>query len=139
MAASASVPVSLMGIGAPTVDRALLISPAPVVEALTAPDAVQVRIDSFSLADGVKLTVSSDLTPGEYGAIVVDADATVDLYLVAAKTPDFAGAVEAKVKAVTIKADAETEAVVTADELKAVIDREGLGDAAFFKVKLVEQ
>ena len=139
VAASASVPITLMGIGAPTVDRALLISPAPVVEALTAPDAVQVRIDSFSLADGVKLTVSSDLTPGEYGAIVVDADATVDLYLVAAKTPDFAGAAEAKIKAVTIKADAETEAVVTADELKAVIDREGLDDAAFFKVKLVEQ
>jgi hypothetical protein len=139
MSGANGMQVGPIGIGEATVERAMMTLPQPVVEALTDPNAVQVRIDSFSLADGVSLKVSSDLTPGDYGAIVVDENATVDLWLVAAKTPDFADATEVLVKAITIKADAETGAAVTADELKAVIDRDGLGDAAFFKVKLVEQ
>jgi hypothetical protein len=138
MSIANGVSVGPIGIGAATVERAMMTLPQPVMEALTDPNAVQVRIDAFSLAGGVSLKVSSDLTPGDYGAIVVDENAMVDLWLVAAKTPDFAEAREVLVKSIAIKADAETEAAVAADELKAVIDRDGLGDAAFFKVKLVE-
>ena len=130
-------PIGPLGIGSPSVGVALLSAPPPVANALTAPDAVQVTIDSFSLADGVSLKVSSSLTPGEYGAIVVNENATVDLYLVAAKTPDFADAREVLAKTITIKAN-EAREVVTAAELKALIETAGLGDAAFFKVRLQE-
>ena len=118
-----------------TLTQAMQMVTPPVAEVLE--KSVEVRIDSFSLADGVTLTVSSDLTPGDYGAIVVTENATVNLYLVAAKTPDFADAKEELVKTgITIKANDETKAVVSAAELKAAIERAGLGDAAFFKVRL---
>ena len=134
---SANAPVTLMGIGAPSIERALLISSQPVVDLLTNPDAVQVRIDSFSLENGVTLTVSGDLTPGDYGALIVDPTATVDLYLVAANTSDFADAKETLVRSrITIKADGEKGEVISAAELQAAIDAAGLSDAAFFKVRL---
>ena len=118
--------------GSPSVGVVLQGSAPPPVD-------VQVQIESFSLEKGVSLTVSSDLTPGDYGAISLSEDDTVALYLVAAKTPDFANAVEAKIKDITIKANDETKVVVTAEELKSVIDASGFGDAAFFKVRLQKQ
>ena len=133
---ASAAPVTPVGLGAPTLERALLLLPPADADALEDPNAVQVQIDSFSLADGVSLKVSSNLTPGDYGAIIVDPNATVDLYLVAAKTPDFADAVETKVRTLTITADGETGVTITADELKDAIDTAGFGDAAFFKVRL---
>ena len=120
----------------PLMNAALFLPPA-VRDELLAEESVQVRIASFSLADGVSLKVSSDLTPGDYGAIVVNENATVNLYLVAAKTPDFADAREVLAKTITIKAN-EAREVVTAAELKALIEEAGLGDAAFFKGRLQE-
>ena len=42
------------------------------------------------------------------------------------------------VKSITIRANVEAKEVVSADELRTAIDAAGLGDAAFFKVKLVQ-
>ena len=43
---------------------------------------------------------------------------------------------ETEVKTITIRANVETKEIVSADELRAAIDAAGLGDAAFFKVRL---
>ena len=100
---------------------------------------VAVRIDSFSLTDGLALTVSSEVSQTETAgqAIFAVADsANVKVILVAATSPDFADAKETQVKTIAIRANVETREVVTADELKTAIDTAGLGDAAFFKVRL---
>ena len=134
---TANAPLRLMSAGPQAENLAFLALPASVAAELTAPDAVQVRISSFSLAGGVSLTVSSSLTPGDYGALTVTENDDVNVYLVAAKTPDFADAKETLVKTgITIKANDETKEVVSAAELKAAIEAADLSDAAFFKVRI---
>ena len=106
-----------------------------------AAEVVGVKIERFSLTDGLTLAISSDVpkTDDEGLTIFTVADsAKVKIVLVAAKSPDFSGAVETVVKTVTIDANATTSEVVTAEELRAAIDAAGLNDAAFLKVRLEE-
>ena len=100
---------------------------------------VSVRIDSFSLADGLSLSITPDVQAADandLSVFVTTDSANVKVVLVASDSPDFANAKETVVKTITIKANIKTEEGVSADELRAAIDAAGLGDAAFFKVKL---
>ena len=102
-------------------------------------ESVAVRIDSFSLADGLALSITSDVQAadaGDLSVFVTTDSANVKVVLMASDSPDFANAKETVVKSITIRANVETKEVVSADELRAAIDAAGLGDAAFFKVKL---
>ena len=102
---------------------------------------VAVKIDSFSLADGLALSITSDVTTPEaddLSVFTVADSAKVKVVLVAAKSPDFANASETAVKTITINANEVKSEIVTAEELRAAIDAAGLNDAAFFKVRLEE-
>ncbi len=100
---------------------------------------VSVKIDSFSLDAGISLTVTSDVDTsagGAGGLFVVSDTAPVSVILVAAKSPDFSDARETTVKRITLRANADVTETVSAGEVQAAIEAAGLGDAAFFKVKL---
>ena len=100
-----------------------------------------VRIESFSLDDGLSLSIATEVPQADATretVFVVTDSADVDVVLVAAKKPDFVDARETTVKTITIKANAETKEVVSAADLKAAIDAAGFNDAAFFKVRLEE-
>ena len=100
---------------------------------------VAVRIDSFSLTDGLALYITSDVQAADANdlSIFVTTDsADVKVILVASDSPDFANAKETVVKTITIAANAEKNETVSAEDLRAAIDAAGFGDAAFFKVKL---
>jgi hypothetical protein len=100
---------------------------------------VAVKIDSFSLTDGLALTITSDVQAadtGDLSVFVTTDSATVKVVLMASDSPDFANAKESLIKTITIRANAEKKEIVSAEELRAAIDASGLGDAAFFKVKL---
>ena len=100
---------------------------------------VAVKIDSFSLTDGLAMSITSDVPATEAGDLsffVTTDSANVKVILVASDSPDFANAKETVVKTITIKANAETKEGVSAEELRAAIDAAGFGDAAFFKVRL---
>ena len=102
-------------------------------------DSVAVRIDSFSLADGLALSITSDVQVSDAGDLTVFVttdSANVKVVLMASDSPDFANAKETVVKSITIRANVETKEVVSADELREAIDTAGLGNSAFFKVKL---
>lgn len=102
-------------------------------------ESVAVRIDSFSLADGLALSITSDVQPSDAGDLSVfmtTDSANVRVVLVASDSPDFANAKETEVKTITIRANVETKEIVSADELRDAIDTAGLGNSAFFKVKL---
>ena len=102
---------------------------------------VAVRIDSFSLADGLSLSITSDVQAadaGDLSVFVTTDSADVKVVLMASDSPDFSKAKETVVKSITIRANVEAKEVVSADELRTAIDAAGLGDAAFFKVKLVQ-
>jgi hypothetical protein len=102
---------------------------------------VAVKIDSFSLADGLALSITPDVTTPEaddLSVFTVADSAKVKVVLVAAKSPDFANASETAVKTITINANEVKSEIVTAEELRAAIDAAGLNDAAFFKVRLEE-
>ena len=102
-------------------------------------EAVAVRIDSFSLADGLALSITSDVQAADandQSVFVTTDSANVKVVLVAAGSPDFSNAKETEVKSITIRANVETKEIVSAEELRAAIDAAGLGDAVFFKVKL---
>ena len=97
------------------------------------------RIDSFSLTDGLALYITSDVQAADANdlSIFVTTDsADVKVILVASDSPDFANAKETVVKTITIAANAEKNETVSAEDLRAAIDAAGFGDAAFFKVKL---
>ena len=108
-------------------------APAPVTEQ------VAVKIDAFSLAEGIALSVTSTVTGESDGLFIVDDAATVSVRLVAAATPDFAGATEVPVKSVVIRANAAVQESVSAAEVQAAVKQAGLEGAAFFKVKLVQE
>jgi hypothetical protein len=100
---------------------------------------VAVRIDSFSLTDGLALSITSEVPASDANdlSIFVTTDsADVKVILVASDSPDFANAKETVVKTITIAANAEKNETVSAEDLRAAIDAAGFGDAAFFKVKL---
>jgi hypothetical protein len=108
-------------------------APAPVTEQ------VAVKIDAFSLAEGIALSVTSMVTGESDGLFIVDDAATVSVRLVAAATPDFAGATEVPVKSIVIRANAAVQDSVSAAEVQAAVKQAGLEGAAFFKVKLVQE
>ena len=141
--AAAHVPTTLMGVldgedpVALAVASKLLAASGPEA-AVT--DETAVRIDAFSLEDGIRLTVSSDVSAGTDGIFTVAASATVAVRLVAASTPDFADARETTVKTITIHANADAQReTISAEDVQAAIEAAGLGNAAFFKVKLVQE
>jgi hypothetical protein len=120
---------------APVTLMSALVSVAPPV----AEGEVAVRIDAFSLVDGLDLTVTSDvrdISGGAQSAVVFSNTANVNVVLVAAKKPDFSDAVETIVETLTLSAQGTTEVKVPAEKIRDAIDKAGLGDAAFFKVKL---
>jgi uncharacterized protein (DUF2141 family) len=100
---------------------------------------VTVRIDAFSLSDGLDLTVTSDVTEVSTRAKTImtfSSSADVNVVLVAAKKPDFSDATEIVVDTLSLSAQGTTEMKVPAQKIRDAIDAAGLGDAAFFKVKL---
>ncbi len=105
----------------------------------TVSEKVAVRIDAFSLDEGLSLVISSDVPQvdaSESGVFMVSDSANVKVILVAADSPDFANARETMVKTITLKANEPKNEIVTPAELRAAIDDAGFGDAAFFKVRL---
>ncbi len=120
-------------------DEAALAAAMMVEDDSAAAEQVAVSIDSFSLAEGLKLSVDSKVD-GAGGEIVTVADsATVGVYLVASDSPSFIGAKSDKVKDLVIKANDVTELTVSAADLKAAIEDNNLGTAGFFKVKIVAE
>ena len=103
-----------------------------------AKEVVYVSVDSFSLAEGVAISVTSEVTGGESEALAVEGTATVTVYLVASGSVDFANATDVKVKTITIRANATSTATITAEELAQAIQANGLEGNAFFKVRLVK-
>ena len=100
---------------------------------------VTVSIDSFSLTDGLHLTVMSEVTEVATRARTImtfSSTADVNVVLVAAKKPDFSDATEVVVDTLTLSAQGTAEMNVPAEKIKDAIDAAGLGESAFFKVKL---
>ena len=104
-------------------------------------DTTSVRIKSFSLEDGLELEVVNTASVGDAsGLIVFSNEATVQLTLSCATTPDFADAVEVPIKTITIYANKKTDGdsvAVTAEELAAA--RANVPEARFFKAILKKQ
>jgi hypothetical protein len=101
-------------------------------------ETTSVRIKSFSLEDGLELEVANTSTAGTSELITFSNEATVQLTLVCATTPDFADAKEVPVKAITIYANKTTDGViVTAEELAAA--RATVPEARFFKAVITKQ
>lgn len=101
-------------------------------------DATTVTVTKFSLDEGLEIAVASETSEGGLTLVGLTDTAQVAVYLVGSDTPDFADAVETKVKTITIKANAETTETVAAADLQAAIDASG-GTSAFFKIKLVQE
>ena len=103
-------------------------------------DTTSVRIKSFSLEDGLELEVVNAASVGDAsGLIVFSNEATVQLTLSCATTPDFADAVEVPIKTITIYANKKTDGdsvAVTAEELAAA--RANVPEARFFKAILTK-
>jgi len=103
-------------------------------------DTTSVRIKSFSLEDGLELEVVNTASVGDAsGLIVFSNEATVQLTLSCATTPDFADAVEVPIKTITIYANKKTDGdsvAVTAEELAAA--RANVPEARFFKAILTK-
>ena len=102
-------------------------------------ETVNVAITSFSRKDGIALEIGTEVAAVEGSLVVVADSAKVGVQLVASETPDFADAKSVKVKDITIKANAVTRELVTAEEVEAAIKANGLDKAAFLKVKLVRE
>lgn len=90
-----------------------------------------VGIKSFSLEDGLTLEIKNETTPVASDLISFKDEANVQLYLVCAVSPDFADAVEVRVKEITIRANDTVVEAVSGDELAAA--RAKVPNARFFK------
>jgi len=112
----------------------LLDSAAPSVT--TTSEKVYVSIDAFSLAEGIELSVASEVSGASSQVITVGDSAQVGVYLLASDKPDFAGAKAIKVKTLTIKANAAVTDRVTAEDVQSALEQNGLDATAFLKVKL---
>ncbi|MDO5313162.1 MAG: hypothetical protein Q4G55_07130, partial [bacterium] len=119
-----------------TIEAANLL--AGTTAAKPAKEEIYVSIDGFSLTDGITLGISSEVTAGGSSYIIVGDSTTVAVYLVAADSVDFANAKDVKVKTLTIRANKASAETITAAELDRAIKANGLGDKAFFKVRLVK-
>ncbi|MGN0853554.1 MAG: LamG-like jellyroll fold domain-containing protein [Kiritimatiellia bacterium] len=115
---------------------ATLLASAPVQ---TESDQVALVIDSFSLAEGLSLSVVSDVSTPDSLLVSVADTKYVDVVLVASATPDFAEATETTVKTIEIKAKGESTESVSAEEMAAALSAAGVDQTAFIKVKLVEK
>ncbi len=115
----------------------LLSAPAAIDEAA---EKTVVKIDSFSLAEGVVVSVTTEVEGSTGNALTVKgAEATVAVYLVASETVDFSAAKEVKVADFVIKANDTTAIEVPAEKLAAALKDGGLSSSAFIKVKLVQE
>ena len=106
--------------------------------ASSAVETTSVRIKSFSLENGLELEVMNTASADDAsGLIVFSNEATVQLTLSCATTPDFADAVEVPIKTITIYANKTTDGVaVTPEELAAA--RANVPEARFFKAILTK-
>lgn len=103
-------------------------------------DVTTVKIDSFSLTEGIGLSVTSDASvSGGLTIYTIDDEAKVDVILLASNTADFANTAEITVKTITIKANETTTASVSAGELEEAMAKAGVSSSAFLKVKLVQK
>ena len=124
----------------PKVVRLMSSSPIAAAQLLSGENDVppeettSVRIKSFSLEDGLELEVVNTSTAGMSELITFSNEATVQLTLVCATTPDFADAKEVFVKNITIRANGTVVEPVTAEELAAA--RATVPEARFFKAIL---
>ena len=115
----------LNGKGNSAVMAASLLS-GESVEEVTA-----VRIKSFSLDSGLELEVTNESVAGAGDMISFADEATVQMYLVCASSPDFSDAVEVPVKEITIRSNDTVVEAVTAEEIAAA--RAQAPEARFFK------
>ena len=97
----------------------------------SAEETTAVQIKSFSLENGLDLEVVNAATADASSVIVFKDEATVQLSLVCATSPDFSDAVEVPVKTITIRSNDTVVESVTAEELAAA--RAQAPDARFFK------
>ena len=112
-----------------------LLNAAPAAAAET----VDVSIASFSLTDGIEISVGTQVAGAASPILSVADAAKVSVVLVASETPDFAQAKSVEIKDIVIKANAVTKELVDADEIRKAIADNDLGAAAFFKVKLLQK
>ena len=102
-------------------------------------ETVVVRIDSFSLTEGMTASVSTTVTGAGDELVIPASEATVGVWLVASAAIDFSNAASVKVKSLKIRANAQTTATVSAEEVRRAIEAGGLNATSFFKVKLVQE
>lgn len=95
-----------------------------------------VAIDAFSIEEGLSLSVKTEVNGLSGAYVVVDNEAKVGVWLVAANSPDFVGAKSIKVKDITIRANETADIEVSAAEIAEAIKVNGLSSAVFFKVRL---
>ena len=122
--------------------RLMSASPEAAAELLTGESGIpqettSVRIKSFSLEDGIELEVVNETTVGTFGVITFSDEATVQMSLMCAATPDFVDAEEVPVKVITIRANDTVVEPVTADELAAA--RAQVPEARFFKAIITKK
>ena len=94
-------------------------------------------IDSFSLTDGIAISVTSEAMAG--GLSIFADTAKVGVVLMSATTPDFSDATEQEVDEVVIKKNETTSATVSAEKVAKAVEAAKSASAAFFKVKLIKK
>ena len=104
---------------------------ASLLSGESAEETTAVRIKSFSLEGGLDLEVVNESVADTAGVIVFADEATVQLYIVCAASPDFSDAVEVPVKEITIRSNDTVVEAVTAEEIAAA--RAQAPEARFFK------
>ena len=104
-----------------------------------APETVTVAITAFSLADGIKLDIGTEVTGSMGDYLVVSDSAKVGVQIVASETADFANAKSVDVKDVVIRANAVTTELIMGEEVRKALEVSGVESAAFIKVRLVQK
>ncbi|MGN0847890.1 MAG: LamG domain-containing protein [Kiritimatiellia bacterium] len=117
-------------------DFSFLLSgqPQPAVS-----ETLVVKIDSFSLENGMAASVTTTVTGAGNELVIPVSEAKVGVYLVASDALDFSNVKSTRVKGLTIRANAQTTATVSAEEVKRAIEASGLDATSFFKIKLVRE
>ncbi len=98
-----------------------------------------VKIDSFSLTEGAKISVSTVVTGKGNELVIMKAEAKVGVYLIASEAVDFSSAKTVKVEEFVIKANETTATQIDSKDIQNAIQANGLSSSAFFKVKLVQE
>lgn len=123
-------------------DSATVAAAADLFSEADAPtfrDQTVVRIDAFSLEDGITIAVGSEVTGVGNELVLVSKTAKVGVYLVASTTPGFESAETVKLTDLAIEANKTTNLDVKAADVKAALKANALENALFIKVKLVEE